>query len=332
MIQLEHILALVDPARPESAAVRHAVEHARKAEARLTLGYFAYNKSLIRARLGKTGYLEEIVREHLAEAAAGLEDLADGLRSEGLEVDVHAEWGKPVPAVVAEWADENDVDLVVGDAHHENTLRRFLFTPDDWHLLRLCPAKVMIVGGEGKAAPQRILAAVDPVHHHGKPEELDERIVSDARKLGERFGAEVHVAHAFEYMPPAGEPMGGGYLLDQVKYLEESREVHEERFTEFCEAHGIEPSRRHFLEGMAEDALAQLARDLGADLIVLGTGYVPSEGEFRLGTTSEKILDRAGVDVLTVKPSDFTARFRESHKKAEHRIGCARSGANARTA
>ena len=75
--------------------------------------------------------------------------------------------------------------MVVKDTHHHNVLKRTILSNTDWGLIRECPAPLFLVKPGPIAQQPKVFAAVDPMHEHDKPAELDNRILEVARTLAE---------------------------------------------------------------------------------------------------------------------------------------------------
>ena len=79
-----------------------------------------------------------------------------------------------------------------------------------------------------------------------------------------------------------------------------------------CRPFGEEASRYlkpefHLVQGPAQDVVPNCAKDLGAELIVMGTVGRTGIPGFFIGNTAEKILTRIDCSVLAVKPAGFVS-------------------------
>ena len=64
-----------------------------------------------------------------------------------------------------------------------SAIKRALFSNTDWSLIHSCSAPLLLVKPRQFATAPRILAAVDPLHAHAKPAELDHAILALATEL-----------------------------------------------------------------------------------------------------------------------------------------------------
>src|SRR5262249_21941126 len=120
---------------------------------------------------------------------------------------------------------------------------------------------------------------------------------AEAIEVGKPSGAEVEVLHVFELAEefPFGATYGGvdyGMLYESIdKRLAERAE----RVT----AAGLSCTTK-IIEGSAVAEITQRGRDIGADLIVVGTHGRTGIAHAVLGSVAERVVRRASCPVLTV--------------------------------
>src|SRR5690606_9689839 len=91
--------------------------------------------------------------------------------------------------------------LVVKDTHYHDVLKRTVLSNTDWSLIRSCPAPLLLAKPRDVAAVPTVLAAVDPMHGHDKPAELDHAILSFSKELTTAIGGQLHVLHSYDTAP-----------------------------------------------------------------------------------------------------------------------------------
>jgi universal stress protein E len=62
-------------------------------------------------------------------------------------------------------------------------------------------------------------------------------------------------------------------------------------------------------QGSASEVLPRVAETLGAAVLVMGAVSRSRLQELFLGSTAERVLERAACDVLVVKPPDFSEKL-----------------------
>lgn len=305
MSQYRKIMIVIDRTMKKDVAFTRGVKLAKKTGAQLVLVLNDYNSALLRARFLDPEMLRKAIEGYLAVRRRWLNDEASKLREQGLEVETVVTWHKPAWEEIARQALEWAPDLVIKDVESTSALPRAVFTPADWHLMRICPAPLMLVNSHSSSYPQRILAAIDPFDTHGKPAELNDRILEAALAMAYQCDAPVHVVHVYEY--PSPSILLGGEAVLAERYIDVAREEHRKQFIAFGNAHGIPIDRMHLIEGNPARVVADLAEDINADLVVLGTVARRGLKRIFMGSTAEEILGGINSDVMVLKPQGFAA-------------------------
>ncbi len=126
--------------------------------------------------------------------------------------------------------------------------------------------------------------------------------------LAQRTGAALHLAHVWHFVAYAGDPYFYTTALpdDYLTMYEETGRAILDREVERITAAGGTVTQTHLLEGRSADVLVDLARTLGADLIVVGSRGMGRLGRLVLGSVSDGIAHHAPCPVLVVR-GDATA-------------------------
>lgn len=256
-----------------------------------------------------------------AEAAAArqyLEDLVAPVRAQ-LAVATRVLMGTGFLEVIREVL-RHGHDLVIKAPEDPSWLDRLLGS-DDMHLLRKCPCPVWLVKQSSSIAYGRILAAVD-VDADYPPDEfttryrLNVKILELAASLALADGADLHVAHA--WIAVGENAMRGSFLrrpeTEVVAYVAKVQQFHNDRLEalldDVVQARGADFAeylrpQKHLIKGQPRKEIARLARNLKADLVVMGTVGRTGVPGFFIGNTAEAILEQLDCSVLAVKPEGF---------------------------
>lgn len=127
--------------------------------------------------------------------------------------------------------------------------------------------------------------------------------LEQAIELARKFGSTVHVVHAFELPIRIVSPYE---VAVPDPYIEDSRKAARERLDAVVEkvrAAGI-PAEPHLSEVPAAPAIARVAENVGADLIVMGTRGLTGLKHLVLGSVTERTMRLAPCSVLAVKHAD----------------------------
>lgn len=212
-------------------------------------------------------------------------------------------------------------DLVIKVAESPDFLAR-LFGSQDMHLLRKCPCPVWLLKPSEPDRYRSILAAVDFDPWRPGPEEepLNRQIVAMAGSLALMESASLHLVHAWEPIADTMLRSRGGDPDDEIDaYIERERMLHQNALSalgeELRQRVGKDAYARlspsfHLLKGSAQRVIASLARELQADLVVMGTVARTGISGFFIGNTAESILGQLDCSVLAVKPPGFVTPVR----------------------
>jgi universal stress protein E len=249
--------------------------------------------------------------------------------NKNIEIEVRVLIGKPFLQIIREVL-RNGADLVVKMAESGGWLDR-VYGSDDMHLLRKCPCPVWLVKSDSPRAYQRILAAVD-VDDLYPPEELNTRyqlnlqVLEIASSLALSEFAELHIVHAWRAI---GESeMRSGFIKSSedevVAYVEGVRQQHKQNLDALVDgimsklgrnASGYLKPKTHLLKGYPGEDIPVLAREIEADLVVMGTIARTGISGFIMGNTAETILNRLDCSVLAIKPPGFETPIKLDDKE-----------------
>lgn len=71
--------------------------------------------------------------------------------------------------------------------------------------------------------------------------------------------------------------------------------------------HRIQHANLYVKEGLPEQVIPNVASNINADLLIIGSGSTGSLNGFTLGNTAEHIMNNIKCDVLTIKPDGFVS-------------------------
>ena len=305
-MEAKRILAILDPELGETRAAGRAAALARSTGASLTLAVFEDRQTIVQSGVLGEALTEEAIEAYRKQAAEWLEQVAGDLDTGNKPAETRVIFGRPLHEKICETVANDGFDFVVKDSRAGSRLRRALFTPLDWHLLRRCPVPLMLVKSDSPALPRRIAAAVDPFHERGKPAALDVQLLETARDLADTFTGEWHAIHACQTHPlGTGSPLEGPSLnFDEVR--EKISKHHSDALHRMTDEVGLPRERAHFLDGPVNRAIVDFTRDREIDLLVMGTVTRKGLTRILMGSTAEAIIDNVEADVLAIKPEGFT--------------------------
>lgn len=239
-----------------------------------------------------------------------LETMAARLRRTGLKVSVAAEWDHPIHEAVVRRAHDTGADLIVAERHAGRHVAPWLLRYSDWELLRHSPVPVLLSKTRRTYDTVKVLAAIDPAHALAKSARLDEAILRIAAQVSKAARGRLHAMHAF--VPSLIDLPPSELLLPDspARIVRGAEAVAQARFDRTLRAAHLgtlPPGRRHLVARHPADAIAQVAKSLDADIVVMGLVRTGFKGLF-IGNTAERVLDELPCDLLVVKPPGFRTR------------------------
>ncbi len=129
------------------------------------------------------------------------------------------------------------------------------------------------------------------------------RALEVGRELARRFGSKLHLIHCYPINAGGISPFG---LVIPEAFDRDIRAAADRHLSEWCHqaaSDGI-PVERTITPVSPSEAIAQVAEEIGADLIVMGTRGLAGVKHVMLGSVAERTVRLAPCPVLTVKVSD----------------------------
>jgi universal stress protein E len=302
------LVAIKDPEARTTPALVKAGQLAQALGAQIELFHGIATPLYVDGYASSSIELPTIERNARARTLELLEKMAAGLRHEHLKVTVAAEWDFPVYEAIVRRANQTKADLIVADQHAGRHTIAGLLHLTDWELLRLSPVPVLLVKTRGSYRNPAVLAALDPGHTFSKPAKLDQRILVVSSTVARALRGTLHALHAYVPFPFAADP---NTLLSQesVERLQrEASEAAQSALDRALRTTRMPKAQRHIVGRHPADAIAQMAREIGSSIVVMGAISRSGFKRLLIGNTAERVLDLLSCDVLVVKPEHFASR------------------------
>ncbi|GIZ13008.1 universal stress protein [Pseudomonas sp. NCCP-436] len=280
MQAIRSILVVVDPQHPENLALKRA---------RLIAGV-------------TQSHLHLLVCDRKQQHSTLLAELGSSLERDGYSVSTQQAWHETPHQTIIAVQQAEGCGLVIKQHHPDNPLKKAILTPDDWKLLRYCPAPVLMVKTDTPWAGGNILAAVDVGNSDNEHRTLHAGIVSHGYDIASLAKGTLHVVTAHPTpMLSAADP------TFQLKETIEAR--YREQCRTFQNEYEIADERLHVIEGPADVVIPHIAHKLNAAVTVIGTVARTGLSGALIGNTAEVVLDSLESDVLVLKPEDIIAHL-----------------------
>jgi nucleotide-binding universal stress UspA family protein len=203
--------------------------------------------------------------------------------------DVVIEEGEPAEAIVRV-AETRGCDLIVTGIARDELLGRFILGTTVDRLLRSAPAPVLVVKNRARQHYRHVAVATD----------FSETSRHALEAALQYFPEQVlTILHAYD--PPITP-----FMTEPAVYRREYRQVAEQEYEAFLAAMksgaAIKRRARAFIEfGTPAQVLREGVRDLGIDLVVMGTRGRGAVSELLLGSVAKQIMAELPCDALVIR-------------------------------
>jgi len=282
--QPKSILVVVDRSGDVPTLMRKALMLARPFDARLELFLCDSEQAFVLGHTYDRAGVGAARAASVAEARRYLNELRDLAASASVEITIDAQCESPHYESVVRKVLRSAPDIVIKDILAGDARRHGLSDPNDWQLMRTCPATLMLSGRRIWRDSPRFAAAVDV--SEGETVELSHSVVEAAAVLTRGFAAELHLVYS-----EAGSASQAA--------------AHREKLRVLCATAGIAAEHAHILSGRPERTFPAFLSEQGYDALVLGALAHRCEGTTPVGTLTSTLLDALDCDFVLVKSSSY---------------------------
>lgn len=301
MSSYQKILAVIDHNSDTQKSLARALELANKSGGDVTAFLSVYDFSY-----DMTTMLSVEEREMMRQAV--VDDRTEWVNkmvsettiSSDTHVSVKVVWHNRAYESIIDEAVDGGYDLIVKGTQQHDTLKSVIFTPTDWHLLRKAPVSVLLVKDHAWPEGGTILGAVNVGSEDDAHSSLNDKISSACKEMASLLKSHTHLVNAYP-----GTPVNIAIEIpefDPQNYNDSVKAHHKKCMAEHAGVLDISPDNCHVKEGLPEDVIPTLAKELDAELVVLGTVGRQGLSAALIGNTAEHVIDMLDCDVLALKP------------------------------
>lgn len=303
MINYQHILAVVEIERDTQPALSRAQELSDKTGATITAMLVVYDLSY-----DMTTMLSPDEREAMKDAVTKEHAswLTEHLRQLGFShVDIVVQWNNRAFEAVIHHVIDNNIDLVVKATKRHDDLASVIFTPTDWHLLRKCPSPVLLVKEHDWPEGGQIISAVNVGSEDDEHNLLNDKLTVIANDYAKLLNGNVNLVNSYPSTPlniAIEVPE-----FDPDAYNNSVKHHHQAEMANHAKKYGIPTTSTYVKEGLPEKVIPMIAKDIDAELVIIGTVGRVGLSAALIGNTAEHVIDELDCDVLAVKPDGFVS-------------------------
>lgn len=304
----QNILVVLDAENDEQKALSRALHLARIMPVQLTLFVSIYDFAYEMTTMLSGEEREQMRSSLIEDRHQWVNSLLAEANATDLAINIEVVWHhRPFEAIIRS-ALKHGHDLIIKGAKKHGALQSVIFTPTDWHLLRKAPCQVLLV--KEHAWPEeggQILAAVHAAAESDTHQALNKKVIQSANAMSEKLKARLHLVNCYPSAPSAIAIEIPEF--DTFQYQTSVKAFHENELTKLVAAAAATIHKTHLVEGMPEDAIPKLAKEIDAGLVVLGTIGRTGISAALLGNTAEHVIGQLNCDLLALKPDGFKCPF-----------------------
>ena len=235
------------------------------------------------------------VYEQLSSAADARMRAAGETHASTIELHQSQVRGISAAAGILEYAEQNDIDIIVMGTHGRRGLRRFIMGSVAEEVVRLAGCPVLTTRAEeGATTLERFDHILVPIDFS----EYSRVALDNAARLAADYGAHISLLHVVEEVvyPDFYYPVSAAGTI-QVETL---REEAQRRLDEMRSRLGPDTTT-HVSIGRAAQEIAQFATDHDTDLIVIATHGLTGVESALLGSVAGRVTRMAPCSVLSIR-------------------------------
>jgi universal stress protein E len=283
---MPHIVAATDFSTRSQRALRRAGQLARQTGAALTLLHVVDDDQPA----------EKVARD-VQEAEKYLNEQMESLAElRGVNCRAVVATNEPFEGILRT-AEEVSADLIVMGEHRKQILRDVFVGTTVERVMRTGPYPVLMVNADGGQPYRSVVAAIDM-------SEPSAHAVKTARSIGLIGNAKLTFVHAFIALA-SGKLYAANVPREDIQsYVEDERSQARDELIVFLKQNELGgPSWScRVEEGEPFDVISRVTKDIGADLVVIGTHGRSGLVRLLIGSVAEQAMRGLDVDVLAVPP------------------------------
>lgn len=305
----QNILVVIDPTTEDQKALKRAIDLAVNINASggkvnvtafLSIFDFSYEMTTILSSDDRDVMRQSVIKDKELWLAASIDDL-----NPQIQITNKVVWhNRPFEAII-ERVIQDKYDLVIKGTHEHDKFKSVVFTPTDWHILRKCPCPVLLVKEHEWPSNGNILAAVNVGSDEAEHLSLNLKITQEAKQLAHFLKGNVHLVNSFP-----GTPVNIAIEIPEfnsTEYNDTMLKHHEQAMIAHANKFDISVANTHVVEGLPETVIEQVAAQIDAELVILGTIGRTGISAALIGNTAEHVIDQLDCDVLALKPDGYVS-------------------------
>lgn len=308
MLAIKNILLILDQELDNQNAIKRAMQICQEQNCNLFITTYVYNHACEEGSLTDLELRHDLKALLIDESQKWAEKL---IAEYYLPADTPLSicWCDHAYQAVYDNSEDYSFDLVIKSAAKHHSILDRVMQHQDWNLLKQCPAPVLLVKNKSSWDARNILAAIDATSLDEAHKAINDHIFEYSELLNKDRLYDVHLVNSYPIMSLTLAS------LPDTPIPEDLQQYVTEQHVDACEViankFNIPEEFIHVREGEPEEVITDIAKEIDADVILIG--ILPEEDmqSIILGSTVEHVLDSARSDILAIKPLDGVMELEE---------------------
>ena len=235
--------------------------------------------------------IEEIVKHKILTTNSLLEETKKKIEVTNFKIHSVAEHGIKAANSILQYIENHKFDLIIIGTHGRSGLKNWIYGSVAEKVLRL--SKIPVITLHNMPTSSHIKNILVPVDFSVNSKSG----IETARKIAKTFNSQINYVHVIEQQLHPSFHVAG---IESVFMLDPNlKDSSLSKLKEFCFKEG-ETSSYCVLEGTAHSAIANCAKEMKCELIVMSTHGYTGLDHVLIGSTTERVVRVAPCPVLSV--------------------------------
>ena len=198
------------------------------------------------------------------------------LEKTGAKFKVGFSWSSQWKEAIAQEAKRFNAQAIYLPWHQTTKKRLFTFSESKLDLMKQANCPVVLIRPDANAERKVVLAAVNFQATKPEQKELNRRVLESSKAIANEYRADLHVVNAYR---------------DSLHYPDRGKLVNES---------GLDSRKIHVQQGYTSEVVAAVAKEINADLVVMGTlNQIGKESTLR-GNTAQRVISALDADTVVI--------------------------------
>lgn len=198
------------------------------------------------------------------------------LRESDTKYSVEISWCSEWQPSILRASSRFEADLIMLPVYPRASSSRLTFSDSKWALLRNSECPVLVVRPGANPRREVVLSAISLLDESEENTKLNAKIIEQGRWMASLYGADFHVVSAYP---------------DSMNYPDRAKLLRD---------FDVEPSKVHVKTGTPASVINEVAGEVDADVVVIGTQRRQGLSAALRGNTAEKVIEALDHDVLVI--------------------------------